>query len=258
MSETSPPRPAQPFGPKLLPIEQMRLKEEDMLRRRSPDPGPLEQMFYDSDGRGVTKWTHYLPFYDRVFAPYRALNAERPLRMLEIGVFQGGSLDLWRRYFGPEAILFGVDIDPACAARVTPPNQVRIGSQDDPAFLASVVDEMGGLDVVLDDGSHFGRHQRASFRALWPRLAPGGVYLIEDLHTSYWGGFEGALRRPGTGIEMVKELIDDMHGWYHGHHETVAPREELGRIEIVDSITAVHKVAPKLSPGRWLAGRWEG
>jgi len=52
--------------------------------------------------------------------------------MLEIGVSFGGSLEMWREYFGPEATIFGIDIDPECANRFARPNQVRIGSQDDP------------------------------------------------------------------------------------------------------------------------------
>ncbi|MFN3584670.1 class I SAM-dependent methyltransferase [Phenylobacterium sp.] len=246
------PKPVTWIGPKAVHPARMALSAEEVEARRSPNPGPLEAMFYEGAGRGVTKWTHYLPIYDRVFAPWRG----RPVRMLEIGVFQGGSLDLWRRYFGPDAVLFGVDIEPACAGRVTPPNQVRIGSQDDAAFLHSVVDEMGGLDIVLDDGSHIGRHQWASFRALWPRLEAGGMYLIEDLHSSYWPGLEGGIGRPDTGIGLAKALIDDMHGWYHGHEEVVAAREEIGGIEIADSILIAHKVAPKPFPGRALAGTW--
>jgi hypothetical protein len=244
--------PAEPIGPKVLPVKDMRLSIEEIERRRSPSPGPLERMFYENPGRGVTKWTHYLPFYEQVLTPFRG----KAVRFLEIGVFRGGSLDLWRRFLGPQAVLYGVDIDPACAARVTAPNQVRIGSQDDAAFLNGVVDEMGGVDIVLDDGSHIGRHQLASFRALWPRLTPGGFYMMEDLHTSYWPGFEGGLRKPGTGIELVKAIIDDMHGWYHGHEERLARREEIGAVTVVDSIAVIQKCPPKLSPGRALTGDW--
>ncbi len=68
------------------------------------------------------------------------------------------------------------------------PNQVRIGSQDDPAFLRSVIDEMGSPDIILDDGSHVSDHQKISFETLWPLLKVGGLYVIEDLHTAYFPG----------------------------------------------------------------------
>lgn len=193
-------------------------------------PGPISSRFLTMPrGRGVHKWLHYLPVYERVFAPFRDKAV-----MLEIGVCYGGSLDLWRRYFGPDATLFGIDINPECADRVTAPNQVRIGSQADPDFLRSVVSEMGRPNIVLDDGSHVGEHQISSFRTLWPLLEVGGVYIIEDMHTHYWEGM-------GGGFDLVKALIDDMHGWYHEQPSQYAPREELGAIHIHDSIVVIEK-----------------
>ena len=162
--------------------------------------------------------------------------------MLEIGVNRGGSIDLWRRYFGDEATIFGIDIDPSCAASVSPPNQVRIGSQADPTFLASVIAEMGAPNIVLDDGSHIAEHQAASFKALFPALQDGGIYIIEDLHTSYWPSFGGGMRKPGTGLEMIKALVDDQHAWYHDEPEIWAPRFEIGGIHIYDSIAIIEKV----------------
>ncbi|HEX8241599.1 MAG TPA: class I SAM-dependent methyltransferase [Allosphingosinicella sp.] len=198
--------------------------------------GELARLFFAHEGRQVHKWTHYFQHYERHFAPYRGT----PVKMLEIGVFRGGSLELWRKYFGPEAVLYGVDIEPGCADLVSPPNQVRIGSQDDPAFLRSVVAEMGGLDIVLDDGSHIGRHQTASFAALFPLLRDGGLYVIEDLHSSYWpGALEGGYRRPGTAIELVKTLIDDMHARFH--RKGVRSAGQIVGIHIYDSIVFIEK-----------------
>jgi hypothetical protein len=235
-------------GEAILP-EQMQFSGEEFLKALPEPRTPLEDLFVNSWGRWLTKWTHYLRFYEQVLSAHRG----KPVRMLEIGVQHGGSLDMWRSYFGPQAKLFGIDIDPQCLDRVTAPNQVRIGSQDDAAFLTSVIDEMGGVDVVLDDGSHLGAHQRASFHTLWPRLSYGGVYIIEDLHSSYWREWEGGYRKPGTGIELVKELIDDMHGWFHKEHEEHAPREELEQIMIRDSIAAIHKTQ-RSRPGFVIVG----
>jgi hypothetical protein len=199
----------------------------------------LERLFLSHQGRSISKWTHYFPVYEQYFSPFR----NRPeMKFLEIGVLEGGSLEVWRKYFGPEATIFGIDIDPACAARVSAPNQVRIGSQDDANFLTSVVSEMGGLDIVLDDGSHIGRHQCASFELLFPQLSYGGLYVIEDLHTSYWQGrHEGGYRKKGTGIEFLKAMVDDMHGWYHERASTSGAKESVGAIHIYDSIAIIEK-----------------
>jgi len=225
---------------------ELALTYEEASARRSVRPGPIEELFFENKGRLAAKWTHYLPIYDRVFAPYRG----QRVKMLEIGVSRGGSLELWRNYFGPEATIFGIDIEPACAERFDPPNQVRIGSQDDPAFLRSVVGEMGGLDIVLDDGSHIAPHQDASFRVLFPLLKAGGLYIIEDIHTSYWPSHDGGYRRRGTAVERVKTLIDDMHGWHHERRQVLAEREHIGSILVYDSMVVIEKVDRK-RPGHF-------
>lgn len=207
-----------------------------------PPPGVLEELFWTNDGPVVHKWHHYLPLYERYLGPWRG----RPLRMLEIGVSKGGSLDLWRRYFGPDAVLFGIDIDPACAALDGHSARVRIGSQADPAFLRAVVAEMGGVDVVLDDGSHVSEHMRASLAVLYPLLSEGGVYMIEDLHCCYWSEFGGGLGRTGSFVETVKTMIDDLHHWYHGQGERVAATAgALGGIHMHDSIVVLEKAAAR-------------
>jgi hypothetical protein len=187
-------------------------KSSSFERPFQPLPGssPMTALFNGHEGRLVTKWAHYPDLYDRYFARFRG----KSVRILELGVQFGGSLELWRRYFGPDATIFGVDIDPKCANRFDPPNQVRIGSQDDPEFLRSVVEEMGRPDIVVDDGSHVGKHQIASFEALFPLLNDGGLYVIEDICTSYWRQWSGGLRKKGTAIELAKDLIDGIHGWF--------------------------------------------
>ena len=104
--------------------------------------GELEALFYSHKGRIAHKWHHYLEIYERHFEPLR--QQQRPLRILELGVSRGGSLELWRKYFGPDARIVGIDIDPACAERVDPENTVIIGDQSDPAVLASAIERLGG------------------------------------------------------------------------------------------------------------------
>lgn len=214
-------------------------RRDELLSNAS---GDIERMIYGHKGRIIDKWTHYPAIYERHFASFRG----KPVTMLEIGVYMGGSLELWRSYFGPDATIFGIDIDPQCASRVDPPNQVRIGSQGDPLFLASVIGEMGRPDIILDDGSHIAEHQAASFRALFPSLKNGGLYVIEDAHTSYWRDFQGGYRRAGTAVELAKRLIDDMHHWYHAK----GGNPEIAGLHIYDSVIVIEK-GRKDSP-RWI------
>ena len=204
--------------------------------RKITPASPLSDVFYAHDGRPINKWTHYLHRYDQHFDRFRG----SAVRMLEIGVFEGGSLELWRKYLGPDARIFGIDIDPACAGKVDDPNQVRIGSQDDPAFLESVVKEMGGVDLVLDDGSHRGHHIMTSFRTLFPLLSDGGLYVIEDMHDDF-AEFPGTRRNQS--LAFLKSLIDDMHSHYSG----LAPLEssDVGGIHLFDSIVFIEKQTSK-------------
>jgi hypothetical protein len=211
-------------------------REKDVVAAQTS--GALAEVFFNHRGRIVHKWLHYLEIYELYFAPYRNTS----VKMLEIGVFKGGSLEMWREYFGESATIFGIDINPNCADYVTAPNQVRIGSQDDPEFLKKVVLEMGVPDIVLDDGSHVGKHQRKSFDILFPLLKPGSLYVIEDLHTSYWkGAFAGGHRREGTAIAHIKEMIDDMHAWYHNAPVSTPAKTDIGAIHIYDSIVVIEK-----------------
>lgn len=231
-------RRLRPPPPRVTSIEQWGISPDQapaLLARADSD---MARQFYSHTGRPIHKWTHYLDRYDQHFARYRGT----PVGMLEIGVFQGGSLQLWRRYFGREARIMGIDIDPECATRVESPNHVRIGSQDDPEFLRACVAELGApLDIVLDDGSHIGRHQWTSFRTLFPLLEDGGLYVIEDLHTSYWADFEGRVGDPSTGIGLVHSMIDDMHAWYHEADQVTSAKQDVVGIHVYDSVVFIEK-----------------
>jgi cephalosporin hydroxylase len=167
----------------------------------------LWQDFLTNTGREIHKWEHYFPAYERHFAPWRG----RSLTFVEIGVAKGGSLQMWRRYFGPLAQIVGIDIEPKCKAFEEEGIAVRIGDQSDPAFLASVVEEFGAPDIVLDDGSHQMDHIAASFEFLYPLVAKNGVYMVEDLQCAYWPKFGGSVDDPKTFINIAKSLVDKLN-----------------------------------------------
>lgn len=189
--------------------------------------------FLREDHRRTHKWYHYFPVYERHFERFR----NRHLTLFEIGVGEGGSLAQWRGWLGPFARIVGIDINPACAQLEEEEIHIRIGSQDDPAFLERLLDEFGDPDIVIDDGSHQQAHVRASFDILYPRVAKNGIYLVEDLHAAYWPNHGGGIRRPGSFIEAAKGIIDRMHAehvWVEGP-EDVTPRSALG-----DRTSSIH------------------
>jgi len=200
--------------------------------------GLMLELFAENKVNIVHKWHHFIPIYDRYFSPF--INS--PVRFLEIGVSKGGSLQMWRKYFGNDAIIFGIDIDPDCEKYNGIAAQVRIGSQADKKFLCSVIEEMGGVDIILDDGSHQMEHIPTSLQILFPKLSDGGIYFIEDLHTAYWSKFGGGYRSRANFFNDVREIIDDMHNWYHQKGMRKAQISECcSAIHIHDSIVVLEK-----------------
>lgn len=164
----------------------------------------------------VVKWHHYFDIYTRYFERYR----DRPITMLEIGVYRGGSLRMWKEYFHADSTIVGIDVDESCRAHEIANRNVfvRIGNQGDPAFLARVNGEFGPFDIILDDGSHKTHHQITSFGALFrPALRDGGCYMVEDVHTNYWIKHVDSTE---TFIDLSKQMIDMLHEPYFGRKET--------------------------------------
>lgn len=152
----------------------------------------------------------YTPYYERHLRSLR----RQPVRLLEIGIggysagpaSGGGSLRMWRTWM-PKGLIIGIDLESRAF------NEPRIvtyaGSQADPEFLRKVEADAGPFDVVIDDGSHMSEHIQQSFLVLWPLLKAGGMYVIEDLGTSYMSEFGGGPPgTPGTSVEMIKDLLD--------------------------------------------------
>jgi hypothetical protein len=201
----------------------------------------------------IIKFRHYLPVYESALSPFRS----RPIRMMEIGVYQGGSLQMWRRYLHPDSVIVGIDIDPS-ARRFDDPSKrihVRIGGQEDIAFLRTVVSELGPFDVILDDGSHMTSHMAQTFRNLFPNgLAPGGVYIVEDIAANYWTAYRDS---PMSFVDFTKWLIDAMHAHYQVTKSEFNFREGgpkrvtelqvplattlIERVEFYDSIALIHR-----------------
>lgn len=80
--------------------------------------------------------------------------------------------------------------------------------------MRKLVAQVGALDIVIDDGGHTMKQQINSFEELYPKVKPGGVYLAEDLHTSYWSEYGGGLKEPDSFIEYSKNLVDQLNAWH--------------------------------------------
>ncbi len=148
-------------------------------------PNPLRAYFdAHTAGRGIWKWNHYFDIYHRHFARFRG----REVHILEIGIYSGGSLDLWKDYFGPQCHVYGVDIEPACKQYEDDRTRVFIGDQADRAFWQRFKTEVPAIDILIDDGGHETEQQIVTLEEMLPHIRTGGVYLCEDV-THPFNGF---------------------------------------------------------------------
>jgi len=202
----------------------------------------LLDFFEHGAHRIIHKWMHYFEIYVRHFAPFRGL----PITMLEIGVSHGGSLQMWKHYFGPQARIYGMDIDPRCSVLAEENVEIIIGDQSDRAFLRKLRHELPPFDIVLDDGGHGMEQLIVTFEELFPHVRDGGVYLAEDLHTCYMHDYEGGHRKAGTFIEYSKGIIDQLYAWC-SQDASLTPNDltrPLYAMHYYDSVLVLDKRTP--------------
>ncbi|WP_217907233.1 glycosyltransferase [Janthinobacterium sp. PC23-8] len=166
----------------------------------------LFEIFTSHQGKVSDKWDLYLREYDRLFSAYRTA----PLRLLEIGIQNGGSLDIWADYFAPGSTLVGCDINPDCAALVydNPAISFILGDANDPAVVEQVLRRAPVFDLIIDDGSHTSGDIVKTFTLYFQHLADGGLFVAEDLHCSYWEQYQGGLYDPYSSLSFFKRLSD--------------------------------------------------
>lgn len=170
----------------------------------------LEKYFSANKKRLIHKWQHYFDIYDRHFSRYKGKNVV----MLEIGIFHGGSLQMWKNYFGKGSRIYGIDINPECKKFEEKNIEIFIGSQSDRNFLREIKQKIPKVDILIDDGGHTMKQQIVTFEELYDHVKEDGVFLCEDLHTSYWPNYSGGVRRRGTFIEYSKNFIDQLNAYH--------------------------------------------
>lgn len=157
----------------------------------------LANQFQSDKGNQYKCAHHYTQAYERLFA---VMPNTESLKLLEIGLNRDAqgripSLWMWRHYFGPQARIYGMDIDPMFEAFHQPEQNLHIviGDQSSPEDLAKIVrltdspafgnvDADERFDLIIDDGYHASEHQQVTLAHLWQCLKPGGTFVIEDLH----------------------------------------------------------------------------
>lgn len=193
----------------------------------------------------VDKWIHYLDIYDRHFKKFVG---KKP-RILEIGVQKGGSLEMWNYYFNGECEIFGIDIEEQCREipeKLQATNiSVEIGDQADRLFWINFLKDKEKFDIVIDDGGHTMVQQIVTFNEIYNHISEDGVFLCEDLHTSYLPQWGGGLRKQGTFIEFSKNFVDLIHADHYGIDRSF--KAITNSIHYYDSVIVLEK---KKNPDR--------
>ena len=184
----------------------------------------FEKYFFEKKDRKllISKWHHYLKVYDKHFSRFKGKNPT----ILEVGVYAGGGLEMWNDYFDGECQIYGIDIMPST---LEIPKQLKLdnvymelGDQENRDFWKKYLEDKPKFDIVIDDGGHTMGQQIVTYQEIYDHIKEDGVYLCEDLHTSYWKEWGGEYGNKNTFIEYSKNFIDYMH--YHHIDKDVSSR----------------------------------
>jgi hypothetical protein len=211
-------------------------------------PPSLTEIFYQNRGNISDKWEQYLAIYDYEFQSWKGTQVS----LLEIGVQNGGSMQVWAEYFAPDSALIGLDVDPRILDLKHPVNvSVYVADATSENDLRRTLGDRT-FDLIIDDGSHHSDHIRRSFCHLFARLNMGGRYVVEDLHCSYWPELGGGLRANGSAIEFFKSLVEVINFDHLADPELLgleidedllfSLRTGLARVSFYDSVVIVERL----------------
>ena len=154
-----------------------------------------------------TKWEKYFDVYENLLSKYKNKN----IIFIEIGVFNGGSLNLWKKYFGKNSRIIGIDINKKCKQFEDKENNIEvfIGNQSDENFWENFFAKVGKVDVILDDGGHTNLDQIITTIKTIPHINDNGLLIVEDTHTSYLKNYNSSIKY--SFINFTKNIIDNLN-----------------------------------------------
>lgn len=179
-----------------------------------PDNSNLINLFYKSEYFSL-KYKNYFPIYEKLFSQYRG----KKIIFVEIGVLSGGSLFMWKNYFGKDARIIGVELNPEAKKFEKYGFEIFIGNQSDENFWQNFFNQVGDVDIVLDDGGHTNFQQIVTCCSCIPNIKDGGIMVVEDVFHSYgisYGakGFYNPSKY--SFINFSKKIIDDINFRFPG------------------------------------------
>ena len=187
----------------------------------------LANYFHLKAKRPISKWSNYFDIYDAHFDRYRGTS----VKVLEIGIGGGGSLQMWKWYFGNKAKIYGIDIDPEKLfkeARIKTFCCDVVNADD----LTTLMESLPRIDIVIDDGGHMMDQQITTFETVYPFISDDGIYLCEDTHTSFFPEHGGGPSRKRTFMGLMKKKVDELSA-YHS-------RNQIAMTDFGNSVNSMH------------------
>jgi len=181
------------ISPQLTPQKDFSLEELDIYK------------CYKGSQYLSVKYASYFQVYEELLSKYRG----KKITFVEIGVLNGGSLFMWRNYFGPEARIIGIDLNPVAKKWEKDGFEIYIGSQSDAKFWDDFFLNVGNVDIILDDGGHTNEQQIITAHKAIPHVKDGGMLIVEDVHTSYFRYFGNPSRF--SFVSYAKTLVDGIN-----------------------------------------------
>jgi len=245
---------------------------ESAPRRKQQTRKTLRELYAEHEGKVSDKWSIYLDIYENAFSAFR----NKPVRLLEIGVQNGGSLEIWRKYFPNAERIVGCDVNEKCRELTFDDGNISliIGDANSDQAEKGIVTQSDRYDIIIDDGSHQSSDIIRSFSRYFQYLNDGGKYVAEDLHCSYWQRFGGGLYNPYSAISFFKRLLDVINSEHWGlpserkavlsafEKKYLVSFEEtllasIHSVEFANSLCIIQKGAPKENElgSRKVAGR---
>ena len=165
----------------------------------------IKNLYKNHSGKVSDKWNIYLNLYDEKLSNYQEL----PIKFFEIGVLNGGSLEIFSKYFSNAELILGCDIDLKCKGLQYKEKNIKIivGDVNEEKIKNEIV-KHSKFDIILDDGSHNSNDVVGAFCNYFKHLKDGGLFIIEDLHCSYWREHRGGLFFPISSINFFKKIVD--------------------------------------------------
>ncbi len=189
---------------------------------------------YDNVKYLSIKYDSYFPVYEELLAKY----VSKSITLVEVGVFNGGSLFMWREYFGPNARIIGIDLNPIAKDWEKFGFEIFIGDQSDSSFWESFYKEVGQIDVLIDDGGHTNLQQITTSHYAIQNIKDGGVLIVEDTHTSYFREYGNPFKY--SFISFAKHVSDAINSRASALKRSKNYWEKVYSMNFYESIVAFH------------------